>query len=791
MMRIMFYCKRYFLRTISFLFCFLVSTVLLADTAPDLSDPSITAAINAALQEQKAGNMDTPVKSETRTNIMADNSAVTDAGRQMLADNSSTADQVSQNPGLTQPSDTQDAPAKNQVLPPPVPGSAPFKADIAADADNLMQSPDQSQQVTPSTRLWNLQDADILSVINEVSQETGKNFVVDPRVTGKISLVSSKPLRKDQVYSVFLSVLELLGYSAIPSGSVVKIVPNMESGEMATRVATSMTPGHGDEVVVRVIPLNNVSATQLIPVLRPLMPQWSNISAYTPGNVLILLGRADNLRRMAEIIRDVDQASNNSIQIVHLTRASAVQVAQVLTNLQAAARASGEPSNVSIAVDDRSNSILLSGSKAVRLRMRVLIAQLDAPAAAAEGNTEVIYLRYLEAKTFAPLLGKIALNILGKGQNDLGSAPVPSSSSYSSGSSSGSSSSMSSSSGSGSNSGTRSTASTPENNTSIQAEPNSNAIIITAPPTLMKALKTIVAKLDIRPAQVLVEAIIAEVDEDSLQSLGIQWGSVESSGSVTPTSTGLATSFPPLGAGVVGIMPSTQIKAVLTVLQTVSGVDILSTPSIVVLDNQKATIEVGQDVPMQTGSYTSGGAANAAGTVTPFTTIENKPVTLKLDVTPQLNLGHSVRLKLDLKNDTLRNPQNPTLTPIINTSKISNSVIINSEDVLVLGGLISNANIDNVNKVPILGNLPIVGSLFQQKTSNQQKRNLMVFIKPVIMRSDVDSMYLTQDKYYETRSTQANYQNVLQDIGNEPLEPMLPPWKNNSDLPTPFETPPQ
>ncbi len=203
--------------------------------------------------------------------------------------------------------------------------------------------------------------------------------------------------------------------------------------------------------------------------------------------------------------------------------------------------------------------------------------------------------------------------------------------------------------------------------------------------------------MDIRPAQVLVEAIIAEIDEDNLKSLGIQWGSIGSDGTVQNTSpAGLATSFPPLGAGVVGIMPSTQIQAVLSVLQNQSGVDILSTPSVVVLDNQKATIEVGQDVPMQSGSYTSG-AANSQGTITPFTTIDRKPVTLKLDVTPQLNLGISVRLKLDLKNDTLRNPQNPGLTPIINTSKITNTVIINSNDILVLGGLISNSNIESVN----------------------------------------------------------------------------------------------
>ena len=188
------------------------------------------------------------------------------------------------------------------------------------------------------SRIWNLQDADILSVINEVSQETGKNFVVDPRVSGKITLVSSKPIRKQEVYQVFLSVLGLLGYSAIPSGSVVKIVPNMESGEQATAVASSTFPGRGDEVVVRVIPLENVSATQLIPVLRPLLPQWSNVSSYPPGNVLILLGRASNLERIMTIIQDVDKAATNGIQIIPLRHASASQIAAVLNNLQTASR---------------------------------------------------------------------------------------------------------------------------------------------------------------------------------------------------------------------------------------------------------------------------------------------------------------------------------------------------------------------------------------------------------------------------------------------------------------------
>lgn len=624
-----------------------------------------------------------------------------------------------------------------------------------------------SPSVTHDRRLWNLQDADILSVINEVSQETGKNFVVDPRVSGKISLISSKPLKQSEVYQVFLSVLSVLGYSAIPSGNVVKIIPNMESGEQATPVATDHITGRGDEVVVRVIPLENVSASQLIPVLRPLLPQWSNISAYTPGNVLILLGRASNLDRIRTVIEDVDRASTSGIQMIPLRHASAAQLAAVLNNLQTAGRASGESNSVAIAVDERSNSILLGGPKASRLRMRVLVAQLDAPSQAPAGNTEVVYLRYLEAKTFAPLLGKIAANILGKNSGPQYESSVSSTSTTTA-------------------TTTSSTKEVTTNSTNIQAEISTNSLIITAQPTLMHALKNIIARLDIRPAQVLVEAIIAEIDESNLQSLGIQWGSVTASsdGSTQTSPTGTAISFPPLGAGVIGLMPHVQIQAVLSILRNQSGVDILSTPSIMVLDNHPAMIEVGQDVPYQTGSYAT---SNTAQTATPFTTNQYKPVTLQLKVTPQINLGCSVRLKIALKNDTLQNPQNPGLTPLINTSKIQDAVIVKDDDVLVIGGLITKANNESINKVPILGDIPFLAPFFQQKTSNQQKKNLVVFIKPIIIQNDEDGMILSESKYNTIRKTQANFKQDLAIIGDKHVETKLPPWKNKKDLPTPFK----
>lgn len=609
-------------------------------------------------------------------------------------------------------------------------------------------------------RLWNLQDADILSVINEVSQETGKNFIVDPRVNGKISLISSKPLKKNETYDVFLSVLGMLGYSAIPSGGVIKIVPNMESIEQGTQMATRAAPGSGDEVVVRVIPLQNISASQMIPVLRPMLPQWSNVAAYTPSNVLILLGRASNVSRIYEIIQQVDRSTSSGIQLIPLKHATASQVATVLSTLQAAARAAGEAPSVFFAVDERTNSVLISGPKSARLKMNMLIAQLDNQTAAPSGNTDVVYLRYLKADKLAPLLGKIATNIMGKPEGGGLSGILNNVSATAS-----------------------AKAGSAVNATSVQAEPNTNAIIITAPPALMQAIKTVIAKLDIRPAQVLVEAVIAEVDESNISSLGIQWGSVAPDG--TPQTGALdVTAFPTLGAGVVGIMPHTQIQAVLSVLRNQNGVDILSTPSIMVLDNQKAHIEIGQDVPYTNGSYAS---TAGAATATPYSTTSYKPVTLKLEVTPQINLGTSVRLKIVLKNDTLQNPQNPGTTPIINKSTIDNAVIINSDDMLVLGGLISNSNNENVNKVPILGDLPIVGNLFQQKKTNQQKRNLMVFIKPLIVMRGDDGMTITENKYDQMRSTQANFREELRNVGDEPVPVRMPPWKGKDDLPIPFK----
>lgn len=613
-----------------------------------------------------------------------------------------------------------------------------------------------------AARLWNLQNADILSIINQVSLETGKNFVVDPRVSGKISLISSKPVKPDEIYDIFLSVLELLGYSAIPSGDVIKIVPNMEGGEFATTVATQHNPGRHDEVVVRIVPLEHVSATQLIPILRPLLPQWSNISAYSPGNTLILVGRAANLQRILQVIHQIDQNASSDIDVIPLRQASATQMAAVLSRLQNASRAQGETPQVSIAADERSNSLLLAGNKSARLHVRYLIHQLDTPAGKAEGNTEVIYLRYLQAKTFAPLLGRIAQNIQGKNNSADTGDNQPS------------------------NPGAAPANSTiKQPSTNVQAELSTNAIIITAPPTMMRALKSVVAKLDLRPAEVLVEGVIVQVNQDDLRTLGIQWGNLTDS--VATDATGATSTITSLTSGTVGIIPNSSIAAILKILETRNDANILSTPSVSVLDNHKAKLEIGQTVPNEIGSYATTGNATTA---TPFNAFQDKKVALTLEVTPQINLNTAVRLDIKFTNDSLQNPENPGNHPIVNTSSIQNSVIINSGDILVLGGLISSSSTDTVTKIPLLGDLPIVGKIFQQKGHQIQKKNLLVFIKPTIIHTMNDANVISEDKYNFIREKQLKWPEDIVSNTRDHAPHVLPLWKNAIHLPTPFNTGP-
>jgi len=337
----------------------------------------------------------------------------------------------------------------------------------------------------------NLKDADISALISTVAEVTDRNFIIDPRVKGKVTVISSRPMDSDEVYQVFLSILKVHGFAAVPSGEVIKIVPDVNAKQDGIPTANDGSPGRGDEMVTRVVQVDNVAAAQLVPILRPLVPQQGHLAAYPATNVLIISDRANNVERLLTIIRRIDQVSDSEIEVITLQFASAVEVVRVLTSLKRAtpaakgAAAAAGGGQVLVA-DERTNSVLLSGDRASRLRMRAIISHLDTPLDTG-GNTDVIYLRYATAADIVDTLlgvGKIEEQEAQQGKGKV---------------------------------------TAPKGAFDIQADEATNALVITAPPDIMRTLKHVISQLDIRRAQVLVEAVIAEVSEDTARELGVQW----------------------------------------------------------------------------------------------------------------------------------------------------------------------------------------------------------------------------------------------------------------------------
>ena len=605
---------------------------------------------------------------------------------------------------------------------------------------------------TQSTNLhvWNLENADIQSVINEVSKETGKTFIVDPKVQGKLSIVSTKPLNSNEVYHVFLSSLNILGYAVVPTGTknVYKIMPTGLGAQQGLPVATQYHPGSGDQLVVRVIPIKNVSATKLVPALRPMLPATASISAYEPTNTLIILGTANNINQMLGVIHNLDKADSKGVEVLPLYHANAADVAKALAGIMKGDQSSGV---VTIEADEHTNSVLVNGSMSARLKMRGIVGQLDRPTPSGfGGDTQVVRLHYLQAKNLAKVLDSIvkANAKANKSANDKDQQAV-----------------------------------------AIVAEPSSNALIITAPPAMMNNLRQVVAQLDSRPSQVLVEAAIVEVDEGHLNELGIQWGTYSNEdlsnggSSSTGTGTGFGSgSLPQHGFNLgVGVIKNGNFREIITMLGNDVNTNILSTPSVVVLDNQTAKIEVGKTLSIESGSYANSSGVNS---VEPFNTFERQDIGLHLYVTPQISRDSGVELTIDQGNETLEDPSNPGTTPVTNNTSLKTSVLVNNGDILVLGGLISNTQAQNTVKVPIVSDIPIVGNLFKYKTTVTEKKNLMIFLKPIILSNRPNNLYVTGQKYDYMRSQEsiasASPEQNLQTPG------ILPPWNQEVKLPSPF-----
>jgi len=618
----------------------------------------------------------------------------------------------------------------------------------------------------------NLKDADISALISTVSAVTDKNFIVDPRVKGKVTVISSRPMNTDEVYQVFLSILKVHGFAAVPSGEVIKIVPDVNAKQDGIPTTSDQHPGRGDEMVTRVVEVDNVAAAQLVPILRPLIPQQGHLAAYPQTNVLIISDRARNVERLVSIIRRIDQVSDSEIEVIPLQHASASEVVRVLTSLNRAtpqAKVPGAAAGGQVLVaDERTNSVLLGGDRAERLRMRAIISHLDTPLDSG-GNTDVVYLRYAVA---ADIVG----TLMGVGKLEEGEAKQVKAS------------------------GSR------NSSFDIQADEATNALVITAPPDIMRTLKRVIGQLDIRRAQVLVEAIIAEVSDDTARELGVQWlfnGAVDSTGPVgvinftnsgSPVSdviNGVASvveggTFPAivdnalLGFGRTNSNSFNYI-GVLNAIASNTNNNILSTPTLVTLDNEEAEIIIGENVPFLTGSFTSTGAND--GATNPFQTIERSDVGLTLKIKPQINEGDAMRLEIEQEISSIA-PSLAGASDIITKKRsIKTTVMVDDSEMVVLGGLIEERIGEDIQKVPLLGDIPFLGALFTSRTADVTKANLMVFIHPVILRDNATTQYYTNNKYNFIRSLQ---QSELDDgvnlLPNE-KHPVLPPMEDFTSTP--------
>ncbi len=592
----------------------------------------------------------------------------------------------------------------------------------------------------------NLKDADIRALISTVSKFTGKNFIIDPRVKAKVTVVSANTLTPEAVYEVFLSVLQVHGYAAVPTGSVIKIVPEVNAKQGPLPLSGSKDTFADDELITKIIRLDHVPASQLVPILRPLVPQQGHLAAYNPTNTLIITDHAGNIQRLLKIIAGVDRPDSDELEIIPLKHASASELVRILNSLNAGAAAKDATNKIKLAADDRTNSILVTGDRSSRLKIRATITYLDTPLEDGGGNTHVIYLKYAKAENLVTILTGLKEQSNKAVASKVKAAPVKATS-----------------------------GSVISQNAIIQGDEETNALIITADTNTVKNLKAVIRQLDIRRAQVLVEAIIAEITTNNNKEIGVGFavdGTTRDSGALpagisnfagvgdlltsvvsgtAPTSLPAGLSFGLGGDNGSGI----RYGALLRALQTDQNTNILSTPNIVTLDNEEAELIVGQNLPFVTGSFTGTGSTNPNN---PFQTIERQDVGLTLKVTPQINEGDTVQMVIEQEVSSVIPG---TIEQGIATRKrsIKTSVLVDDGGILILGGLIADEVSDTESKVPLLGDIPIIGFLFRTENTTKSKQNLMVFLRPTILRDHKDAAFVTNEKYSHLRGVESGAYN--------------------------------
>ena len=642
----------------------------------------------------------------------------------------------------------------------------------------------QSRQPEGPTITPNYKDADLSQIIQAVSEVTGKNFIIDPRVNAKVTMLSATPMSPAAFYEAFLSVLQVYGYVAVPAGKVIKIIPNTDARQLPSIDLPNDVSSTSDEIVTQIITMKNVSAAQLVPLLRPLIPQQGHLAAYPSGNMLIISDRASNVSRIMRIIARMDESGDEPVEVLPLHNASATEMVRTVNQLSQGQAAEGGGAPVKIVADERTNSVLLSGEKSLRLKIKALVVTLDTPVQNG-GDTQVRYLRYADAEKISEKLkGQATASAKAQGGPQAGAPPSGGAPNI-------------------------------DASVTIWADVATNALIITAPPKIMKSLMAVIDKLDIRRAQVQVEALIVEVDVNKSSNLGVQWILYGQGGDTVPAA---ITNFPGSGTGIVNLAAAalggnigstrtttgtggvgsiissiptgatlalgrynptsgTNFAAIVQALRSDGTSNIISTPSLITMNNEEAEVKVTQEIPLVTGAY-SNTTASVGGTTSPFQTIQREEVGTILKVTPHINEGNSVQLKIEQEDSSPGAKLTDSADISTNKRSIKTTVLIEDGGIIVLGGLMSDTVTQSESRVPFLGAIPLVGNLFKSRSGARQKKNLLVFIRPKILRDAEATEATSQGKYEDVRQEEKKLGSghiMLLPGERQPVIPVLPP----------------
>lgn len=590
-------------------------------------------------------------------------------------------------------------------------------------------------QETETWRL-NLKDADIRAFVTQVADITGYSFVVDPRVKGKVTVLSSAPMNKDEIYDLFLAVLQVHGFTAIPGEEVIKVVQQVDAKQSAESLER-FTEVPSEQLITRVIQIDNANALELVPILRPLVAKYGHLAGVAAANALIVSDHSSNIQRIEQIVRELDSPSKYEVEVIQLEEAWVGDMVELLQELAPAELGQGGGDNAarkySVTADERSNRLILRGDETFRDKMRELIRKLDQPSATG-GTTKVIRLSHADAENLTEILkgvmGEVAKESSGGAGGAGGSA------------------------GSGRNT-----------NFSVFADEGLNALVVRGEPSMMQEAEMIVKALDVRRAQVMIVAAIVEISDELGQDLGVQLALGDESGESTPIA---GTNFNNVGRSlgdVLGAILSDSVIApatggitigagqrnengvswgvLLQALSTSAAANLLSTPSIITLDNQESEIIVGQNVPFRTGQSTVTGD----GTTNPFTTIERRDIGLTLKVTPTISADGLVRLVVEQTTENIGDSVESASDIITNKREIKTTVLADDGETIVLGGLTTDDLQVNKSKVPLLGDIPVLGRLFSSESERRVKRNLLVFLRPTIMLGKADAVAATDEKF--------------------------------------------